>query len=87
MSRKIPPYITDPKVRKYLAELNQHLETLEKAHKGLMSELKKNKTWTKEQKELRTKIVKAHENLSKQYKQLAPTLAEIFIEMAHKNKK
>lgn len=87
MPRKIPSHITDPKIREYLSVLNQHLEVLERAHKDLMNELKKNKKWTKEQKDLLQEIIKAHQNLSKQYKKLAPTLVEIAIKMANKEKK
>lgn len=84
MARKIPNYITDESVRKYLAELNDNISTLKKWHKVLINKAKE-KTITKEEAELLQKVIKAHNNLNSQFDQLTPSILQIALKALNKN--
>ena len=75
MGRKIPDWITDPKIRGQFAEINKHIATLRAVHRKLTSAahargLAENET------DLLQQGMAAIDRLNKEFKVLTPSMAE-----------
>lgn len=86
MSKKIPDYIIDNNIRLKLAEINEHITTLEKAHRKLLDKAKSGKL-SAEDKELLNEVIQAYSNLNRQFNQLAPSLPELLLKLTYENQK
>jgi hypothetical protein len=76
--KKIPAYIVDPETRAHLDKIGGYIAELQKAHRELCEKLER-RTITAAEAALLDKVIKAHNNLQKQWDALTPRLVEALI--------
>ena len=74
--KTIPDYIVNEDVRKYLNELNGHMDTLENAFRDYSAQ-KKHRTLTPEEEDMVRQIREAYDNLHKVFTELTPSIREL----------